>query len=102
MKIAILGGGNGAFAAAGDLTLAGHEIRLWRREEQAAAAHRAAGSTIMVKDHTSQREARIATESCISSCPMTLVRGAEAGESDALQNRKNRPDFTAAFLEGRR
>ena len=33
MKIAVLGGGNGAFATAADLALAGHGVRLWRREE---------------------------------------------------------------------
>jgi opine dehydrogenase len=31
MKVAILGGGNGGFAAAADLALAGHEVRFWRR-----------------------------------------------------------------------
>jgi opine dehydrogenase len=40
MQIAVLGGGNGSFAAAGDLTMAGHEVRLWRRDAQAVAAHR--------------------------------------------------------------
>ena len=50
MKIAVLGGGNGSFAAAGDFALAGHEVRLWRRDGQAVAAHRAAGGTITVKD----------------------------------------------------
>ena len=74
MKIAVLGGGNGSFAAAGDLALAGHEIRLWRREEQAAAAHRAAGGTITVKDHTGQREAHITT---ITSDLSTVVTGAD-------------------------
>ena len=44
MQIAVLGGGNGSFAAAGDLTMAGHEVRLWRRDAQAVAAHRDAGS----------------------------------------------------------
>ena len=44
MRIAVLGGGNGSFAAAGDLALAGHEVRLWRRDRDAVAAHRAAGS----------------------------------------------------------
>ena len=43
MQIAVLGGGNGSFAAAGDMALAGHEVRLWRRDAQAVAAHRAAG-----------------------------------------------------------
>lgn len=38
MKIAVLGGGNGAYAAAADLALGGHEVRLWRREAGALAA----------------------------------------------------------------
>ncbi len=59
MKIAVLGGGNGSFAAAGDLALAGHDIRLWRREEAAAADHRAAGSAVTVKDFTGSRVARL-------------------------------------------
>jgi opine dehydrogenase len=32
MRIAVLGGGNGCYAAAADLTLAGHEVGLWRRD----------------------------------------------------------------------
>jgi opine dehydrogenase len=32
MKIAILGGGHGCYAAAADLSEAGHEVRLWRRD----------------------------------------------------------------------
>ncbi len=32
MRIAVLGGGNGSFAAAGDMALAGHDVRLWRRD----------------------------------------------------------------------
>ncbi|WP_158931910.1 NAD/NADP-dependent octopine/nopaline dehydrogenase family protein [Acidisphaera sp. S103] len=60
MKIAVLGGGNGSFAAAGDLTLAGHEVRLWRRDEQAAAAHRSAGGSVAVKDYAGDNEARLA------------------------------------------
>lgn len=35
MKIAILGGGNGCYAAAADLSANGHEIRLWRRNAAA-------------------------------------------------------------------
>jgi opine dehydrogenase len=37
MRIAVLGGGNGSFAAAGDLALAGHEVRMWRRDKGAVA-----------------------------------------------------------------
>ena len=58
MKIAVLGGGNGAFAAAADLTLAGHDIRLYRRSEADAEAHRAAGGTIDLIDHSGTRTAR--------------------------------------------
>ena len=50
MKIAVLGGGNGSFAAAGDFALARHEVRLWRRDGNAVNAHRAAGSKIVLKD----------------------------------------------------
>ena len=49
MRIAVLGGGNGSFAAAGDFALAGHEVRFWRRDKSALAAQRAAGGTILVK-----------------------------------------------------
>jgi opine dehydrogenase len=35
MKIAVLGGGNGAAAAAADLTEKGHEVRWWRRNAAA-------------------------------------------------------------------
>ncbi|HZD19685.1 MAG TPA: glycerol-3-phosphate dehydrogenase, partial [Burkholderiales bacterium] len=38
MRIAVIGGGNGAYAAAADLTERGHEERLWRRNAQALAA----------------------------------------------------------------
>ena len=60
MKIAVLGGGNGSFAAAGDFALGGHEVRLWRRDAELVAQHRAAGSTIIVKDVNGRHEARLA------------------------------------------
>jgi opine dehydrogenase len=56
MRIAVLGGGNGSFAAAGDLTMAGHKVRLWRRDASAIAAHRAAGNRISVKDFKGRHE----------------------------------------------
>jgi opine dehydrogenase len=34
MKVCILGGSNGALAAAADLALAGHRVRLWRRRNE--------------------------------------------------------------------
>ena len=60
MKIAVLGGGNGSFAAAGDFALQGHEVRLWRRDADQAAAHRAAGSRILVKDVNGQHDVQLA------------------------------------------
>jgi opine dehydrogenase len=58
MRIAVLGGGNGSMAAAGDFALAGHEVRLWRRDKAAVAAHRAAGGTIVIKDFAGRHEAK--------------------------------------------
>ena len=56
----MLGGGNGSFAAAGDFALQGHEVRLWRRDAAAVAAHRAAGSRIVVKDSKGRHDAQLA------------------------------------------
>jgi opine dehydrogenase len=50
MKITVLGGGNGSFAAAGDFVLQGHDVRLWRRDAALVAQHREAGSRIVLKD----------------------------------------------------
>ncbi|HXG01925.1 MAG TPA: NAD/NADP octopine/nopaline dehydrogenase family protein [Candidatus Binatia bacterium] len=44
MKVAVLGGGHGAHAAAADLTLAGHTVRFWRRSSEGLAAVRQAGA----------------------------------------------------------
>ena len=74
MRIAVLGGGNGSFAAAGDFALAGHEVRLWRRGEEAVAAHCAAGSKIVVKDFRGRHEAQLAL---VSDDIADAVRGAE-------------------------
>ena len=60
MKIAVLGGGNGSFAGAGDFALQGHDVRLWRRDADAVSAHRAAGSSVVVKDVNGRHEARLA------------------------------------------
>lgn len=60
MRIAVLGGGNGSFAAAGDLALQGHDVTLWRRDAAAVAAHNADGNRITIKDHTGTRVAQLA------------------------------------------
>jgi opine dehydrogenase len=52
MKVAVLGGGNGAYAAAADLTEKGHEVRFWRRD--AAALRRS--SVLTLKDASGERD----------------------------------------------
>lgn len=59
MKIAILGGGHGCYAAAADLSEAGHEVRLWRRDTAALKAVQDAGS-ITLKDSDGTRDVPIA------------------------------------------
>jgi opine dehydrogenase len=59
MKIAILGGGHGCHAAAADLSEAGHEVSLWRRDAAALKPVIDAGS-IVLKDADGSREVRIA------------------------------------------
>ena len=55
MKIAILGGGHGGYAAAADLSEAGHEVSLWRRDAEALAPLLEHGS-IVLKDAKGTRE----------------------------------------------
>lgn len=59
MKIAILGGGHGAYAAAADLSEAGHEVRLWRRDAAALKPLLQAGS-ITLRDASGQRDVPLA------------------------------------------
>ena len=59
MRIAVLGGGHGCYAAAADLALQGHEVRLWRRNAEALALLAASG-TITLKDFAGRRDVKIA------------------------------------------
>jgi opine dehydrogenase len=59
MKIAVLGGGHGCYAAAADLSEAGHEVRLWRRDAAALGPVIDTGS-IILKDAAGSREVSIA------------------------------------------
>jgi opine dehydrogenase len=59
MKIAVLGGGHGCYAAAADLSEAGHEVRLWRRDAAALAPVVESG-TIGLVDERGKREVGIA------------------------------------------
>jgi opine dehydrogenase len=74
LKIAVLGGGNGSFAAAGDFTLQGHEVSLWRRDAAQVAEHRADGSRIIVRDSNGRHEAKLALATTDIA---EAVRGAE-------------------------
>jgi len=74
LKIAVLGGGNGSFAAAGDFALQGHDVRLWRRDSAQVAAHRAGGSRIHVKDAGGRHDVQLAL---VTTNIAEAVRGAE-------------------------
>ncbi len=50
MKIAVLGGGNGAHATAAELALGGHAVRLWRRDATGLEAVRKAGGITLVAE----------------------------------------------------
>jgi opine dehydrogenase len=60
LNIAVLGGGNGSFAAAGDFALQGHDVRLWRRDADLAREHREKGSRISVMDSNGRHDAQLA------------------------------------------
>jgi opine dehydrogenase len=74
VKIAVLGGGNGSFAAAGDFALHGHDVRLWRRDADQVAAQRAAGSRIVLKDVNGRHDAQLAL---VTSAIAEAVHGTE-------------------------
>jgi opine dehydrogenase len=59
MRIAILGGGHGCYAAAADLAEQGHEIRLWRRDAPALSAL-GTPPVIRLKDYQGTRAVSIA------------------------------------------
>ena len=59
MKIAVLGGGHGCYAAAAELSENGHEVSFWRRDAQGLAAVLEAGA-ITVQDFRGEREIKIA------------------------------------------
>jgi opine dehydrogenase len=61
LKIAVLGGGNGSFAAAGDFALQRHDVSLWRRDAAQVAAHRAAGCRIILKDANGRHDVQLAS-----------------------------------------
>ena len=73
MKIAVLGGGHGAYAAAADLAEQGHEVRLWRRDAPALQALHDQGG-IALKDAQGRRVVSLALA---TGDMVEAVRGAE-------------------------
>lgn len=72
MRIAVLGGGNGAYAAAADLSERGHEVRFWRRDARQLEAVRRDG--IALKDAAGERRVRPAR---VARDPREALAGAE-------------------------
>ncbi|HLS56983.1 MAG TPA: NAD/NADP octopine/nopaline dehydrogenase family protein [Zeimonas sp.] len=73
MRIAVLGGGHGCYAAAADLSEQGHEVRLWRRDA-ALLAPVAATRSIVLRDFRGTRAVPLAVASADIAA---AVRGAE-------------------------
>ena len=73
MRIAVIGGSNGAYAAAADLSERGHEVRLWRRDPVAfrLVLERQA---ITLQDHAGSRVVKLAHAGTDLG---NVVRGAE-------------------------
>jgi opine dehydrogenase len=73
LRITVLGGGHGSYAAAADLTLQGHEVTLWRRDGAALAA-------LLLERRITLRDAageHVATLAAVSDDLATAVRDAE-------------------------
>lgn len=73
MRIAVLGGGHGCYAAAADLSEQGHEVRLWRRDAAALAPLLETGR-IRLKDVSGTRDVAVARATADIG---DAVRGAE-------------------------
>jgi opine dehydrogenase len=69
VKVAILGGGHGCYAAAADFANRGHEVRMWRRQTAIEPNY-----AIRMKDKDGERTVRIAL---LTSDIGDAVRGAE-------------------------
>src|SRR5262245_56353218 len=80
MKIAVLGGGHGAYAAAADLTEQGHEVRHWRRKASELSP------AIKLLDERGTRDVKIdiATriEEAVGSAELILLPGPATAQMD--------------------
>ena len=89
MKIAVLGGGHGCYAAAADLSEAGHEVRLWRRDAAALAPVQQGG--ILLKDQKGPRDVRLALPDGPGVYRMLRISGdvLYVGKATSLHHRVN-------------
>ena len=60
MKVTVLGGGHGCYAAAVEMVEKGHEVKLWRRNSEAFSAITEAGG-IHIKDRHGERLVAVPT-----------------------------------------
>jgi len=96
LKIAVLGGGNGSFAAAGDFALQGHDVRLWRRGAVEVAEHRAAGSRIALKDASGRHDVQLASHTeNIESNKQNTAANKQKIEQNLRDIQENTQRFTA-------
>ncbi len=63
MKITVLGGGHGSYAAAADLSEQGHEVHFWRRDRE-AFSEILESSTLTLLDEKGERDIAIAHVGC--------------------------------------
>jgi opine dehydrogenase len=89
MRIAVLGGGHGGYAAAADLAEQGHELRLWRRDAAAFAPVLQSGA-IALKDSRGRRRVRLAlatTEmgAALRGAELVLVPAPATAQADIAQ-----------------
>ncbi|MBT6431329.1 MAG: NAD(P)-binding domain-containing protein, partial [Rhodospirillaceae bacterium] len=73
MKIAIIGGGHGCYAAAADLSEQGHEIRFWRRDADALAPIKQSGALGLI-DAAGER---LVPLHCVTNDVAEALEGAE-------------------------
>jgi len=60
VKIAVLGGGNGSYAAAADLADQDHEVQFWRRNKAGLKTLKQRNNSLSLKDFSGERECKLA------------------------------------------
>ncbi|MFV0278541.1 MAG: NAD/NADP octopine/nopaline dehydrogenase family protein [Parahaliea sp.] len=73
MRVAVLGGGHGCYAAAASLSHQGHEVQFWRRDRKALQQLAEAGHISLV-DQAGERKVKLAR---ITSCLSEAISGAK-------------------------